>query len=68
VNVWTKQQFGFYYCLGDILFGRKPGKMMMQSEALLSGYRPVHQQYCTTSEPKEESKRSGPSPKPLHAS
>lgn len=67
VKVWTKQQFGFYYCQGEALFGRKPGKMMTQSEALLSGYRPVHQQYCTSSEPKEASKHSAPSPKPRHA-
>lgn len=67
VKVWTKQQFGFYYCQGDLLFGREPGKLVMQSEALLSGYRPVHQQYCTASEPKEESMRSAPPPKPMHA-
>lgn len=67
VKVWTKQQFGFYYCQGDVLFGIKPGKLVMQSEALLSGYRPVHQQYCTASEPKEESMRSAPPPKPMHA-
>lgn len=67
VKVWTKQQFGFYYCQGEVLFGRKPGQMMTQSEALLSGYRPVHQQYCTSGEPKEASKLSAPSRKPLHA-
>jgi len=66
VKVWTKQQFGFYYCQGEVLFGRKPGKMMTQSEALLSGYRPVHEQYCAGSEPREASKRSAPSRSPQH--
>jgi hypothetical protein len=58
VKVWTKQQSGFYYCQGDLLFGRKPGKMMNQTEALLSGYRPVLKEYCTSNKPEEESKRS----------
>ncbi|HEX5412215.1 MAG TPA: hypothetical protein VFZ27_10165 [Terriglobia bacterium] len=68
VKVWTKQQFGFYYCQGEVLFGRKPGTIMTQSEALGSGYRPVHEQYCVSSTPKEESIRGEPPVKPLHAS
>jgi hypothetical protein len=59
VKVWTKKQSGFYYCQGDLLFGRKPGKMMKQTDALLSGYRPVRKEYCTSNKPKEESRRSG---------
>jgi hypothetical protein len=46
VDVWAKKEFGFYYCQGDLLFGRKPGKLMAQTDALLSGYRPAGRQYC----------------------
>jgi hypothetical protein len=58
VKVWTKKQSGFYYCQGDLLFGRKPGKMMNQTEALLSGYRPALREYCTSNRPKEGSRPS----------
>ncbi|HXH48886.1 MAG TPA: hypothetical protein VNM47_06030 [Terriglobia bacterium] len=58
VRVWTKKQTGFYYCQGNLLFGRKPGKMMDQTEALLAGYRPVLKEYCTSNKPEEESKPS----------
>jgi hypothetical protein len=63
VKVWTKKQFGYYYCQGDLMFGRTPGRMMAQTEALLSGYRPVRKEYCTSIKPKKESRRSGPSRK-----
>jgi hypothetical protein len=59
VKVWTKKQFGFYYCQGDVLFGRKPGELTTQAEALLAGYRPLHSQYCASNKPKEESRRGG---------
>ena len=47
VAVWTKRQFGFYYCRGGVLFGNKPGEMMTQAEALTVGYRPASGQYCS---------------------
>lgn len=55
VGVWASKQFGFYYCQGDVLFGRKPGKLMKQGNALLSGYQPARHQYCTNSRPDEAS-------------
>lgn len=62
VSVWAKRQSGFYYCQSDILFGRKPGKLMKQSAALLSGYRPAGRQYCTNNKPAEASAGSLPLP------
>jgi hypothetical protein len=58
VKVWAKMQSGFYYCQGDLLFGRKPGKIMDQTEALLAGYRPGLKEYCTSNKPEEESRGS----------
>jgi hypothetical protein len=46
IKVWTKKQSGFYYCQGGTLFGNKPGKMMTQSAALTSGFRPAGGGYC----------------------
>lgn len=46
IKVWTKKQSGFYYCQGGTLFGNKPGKMMTQSAALTSGFRPAGGKYC----------------------
>ena len=51
VDVWTKRQSGFYYCKGDILFGREPGKFMTQADALMMGYQPAGGQYCGANEP-----------------
>ncbi|HXH50142.1 MAG TPA: hypothetical protein VNM47_12430 [Terriglobia bacterium] len=51
VSVWTKQQSGFYYCRGGTLFGNKPGKMMTQADALMSGFRPSDGDYCSGSQP-----------------
>jgi hypothetical protein len=50
ISVWTRKQSGFYYCKGDTLFGDKPGELMGQSEALMSGYRPVAGTFCTGKE------------------
>jgi hypothetical protein len=50
IRVWTRKQSGFYYCKSDTLFGDKPGKLMGQSEALMSGYRPVAGTYCTNNQ------------------
>lgn len=55
VTVWTKKQFGLYYCQSDVLFGRKPGQPMKQVAALLSGYRPASHRYCTNTKPDEAS-------------
>ncbi len=46
MRVWTKQQSGFYYCEGGTLFGDKPGEMMTQGEALMTGYRPADGTCC----------------------
>ncbi len=58
VNVWAKKQIGFYYCQGDVLFGRKPGRLITQGEALMSGYRPAGHQYCSDNRPVEASASS----------
>ena len=63
VSVWTKKQFGFYYCQDGDLYGSKPGELMTQAEALTSGYRPAGGQYCTSSEPNAVS-AEGMSPQP----
>lgn len=55
VTVWTKKQFGLYYCQSDALFGRKPGEPMKQVVALMSGYRPASKRYCTNTKPDEAS-------------
>lgn len=62
VSVWTKKQSGFYYCQGDILFGSKPGELMKQSDALMSGYRPATLKYCDTGKRAEASIGSLPLP------
>ena len=46
--VWARKESGFYYCRGNVLFGRGPGKLQTQSEALTSGYRPEDGHYCTS--------------------
>lgn len=51
VSVWTKKQSGFYYCKGGTLFGSKPGEMMTQAEALMTGYRPADGGYCANPQP-----------------
>jgi guanyl-specific ribonuclease Sa len=50
VRVWTKKQSGYYYCQGGTLFQNKPGKMMTQADALMSGYRPAGGGYCADSQ------------------
>lgn len=55
VLVWVRKESGFYYCHGDVLFGRKPGKLQTQSEAITSGYRPAGGQYCTDGKRNEAS-------------
>jgi hypothetical protein len=62
VGVWTKKQSGFYYCQGNILFGSKPGELMKQSDALLSGYQPADRQYCAKNKQDEASAGSLPLP------
>lgn len=51
VGVWTKKQSGFYYCKGGTLFGSKPGEMMTQAEALMTGFRPADGGYCANPQP-----------------
>ena len=51
VSVWTKQQSGFYYCAGGALFGNKPGEMVTQTQALMTGYRPADGKYCQSVQP-----------------
>ena len=51
VSVWTKKQAGFYYCEGGILFGNRPGQIMRQSDALMSGFRPADGKYCKNNHP-----------------
>jgi hypothetical protein len=55
VSVWAKRQTGFYYCRGDVLFGSKPGRLMKQAEALMSGYRPAEGYYCSANTPSQAS-------------
>lgn len=45
-QVWARKESGFYYCRGNVLFGRGPGKLQRQSDALTSGYRPADGHYC----------------------
>lgn len=52
IKVWAIQEFGYYYCQGEILFGDKPGKLMSQSDALSAGYRPSVG-HCTYKQPNE---------------
>lgn len=54
VLVWTRKESGFYYCRGNVLFGRMTGKLQTQSAALTSGYRPEGGHYCASG------KRQGP--------
>jgi hypothetical protein len=63
VKVWINRQSGFYYCWGDVLFGKDRGMLMTQDEALTSGYRPAIGHYCTTDKATEVSRNSEPSPK-----
>jgi hypothetical protein len=51
IGVWAKNQSGFYYCQGGVLFGDKPGKMMTQAEALMTGFRPADGGYCANTQP-----------------
>jgi hypothetical protein len=51
ISVWTKKQSGFYYCQGGTLFGNKPGEMMTQADALMSGFQPAGGEYCANSQP-----------------
>ena len=60
VNVWARKRSGFYYCEGGTLFGSKPGVMMAQVDALMSGYRPSDGEYCAGGQPLVASAR-GPS-------
>lgn len=60
VGVWTIKQAGFYYCQGGALFGSKPGQLMTQDEALLSGYRPAGGDYCAGIAPGKISGESVP--------
>jgi hypothetical protein len=53
VSVWARRQSGFYYCRGGVVFGSKPGRLMKQAEALVSGYRPAEGHYCTASTPSQ---------------
>ncbi len=55
VRVWVRKDSGFYYCSGNVLFGRRPGKMQAQGEALTSGYRPANGQYCSAGKLEEHS-------------
>lgn len=50
VSVWIKKRFGLYYCQDGALYGSKPGKLMTQAEALMSGYRPAGGQYCANNQ------------------
>ncbi len=49
--VWVDKKSGFYYCRGDMLFGRGQGRLMAQGEALMSGYQPAGGRYCTSGKP-----------------
>jgi hypothetical protein len=60
VRVWVRHESGFYYCHGNVLFGRRPGKLQAQGEALTSGYRPAGGQYCSE-EKQEVHSTAGPS-------
>jgi hypothetical protein len=60
VRVWVRHESGFYYCHGNVLFGRRPGKLQAQGGALTSGYRPADGQYCSEGKQVEHSP-AGPS-------
>ncbi len=44
--VWVIRREGNYYCRGGVLFGRMPGQIMMQGDALALGYQPALGNYC----------------------
>lgn len=45
-TVWAMQETGNYYCLGSVMFGRKPGVVMKQVQAIDRGYQPALTSYC----------------------
>jgi hypothetical protein len=46
VTVWARPDSGLYYCGGETLFGRRPGRYLSQGDALTLGYRPAAHRYC----------------------
>lgn len=59
IKVWAIQQFGSYYCQGQVLFGNDRGKLMSQADALSAGYRPSVDR-CKDDNPKEALARKVP--------
>lgn len=49
VTVWVNRDSGTYYCAGDRSFGKGPGEMRRQGEALTAGYQPLFEHYCPPS-------------------
>lgn len=45
-TVWTMQETGNYYCRGSLMFGRRPGVVMKQVQAIDRGYQPALASYC----------------------
>ena len=47
VEVWVSKHSGYYYCIGTSEYGTtEPGDMMLQGEALQSGYQPKLGEFC----------------------
>jgi hypothetical protein len=47
VKVWVNPRSGLYYCSPSSLYGKMtPGRYMVQSDALQSGYRPAEEEPC----------------------
>jgi hypothetical protein len=45
--VWVNQRSGLYYCHESGLFGKaKPGRYLVQNQALQDGFRPIQGQPC----------------------
>ena len=65
VGVWTKKQSGYYYCQGGTLYGNKPGEIMTQADALMSGYRPAGGHYCLSGKTNEASVGTMPLQTPI---
>ena len=48
-TVWAMKRTGNYYCIDSVMFGRQPGVVMKQVQALDRGYQPALSSYCPES-------------------
>ncbi len=53
VVVWAEKLAGNYYCAGSPMYGRRPGNLMKQGDALTQGFQPDLGQYCQDPQTKD---------------